>query len=443
MNLGRSHGGRSILACLLSASCIVAMSARAQSVPKSRLGVPAVNTAAARGCAAIRARVEATPGDGPVLVRSYDSASGVPPELALDSAAFSYDNALAVMALVACATPAPAHRIGDALLAAALAEQGGKPQRLRNVYRAGAVERAPLPNGWWDTGEQRWVEDANQMGTATGNAAWVALALMSLHEIDDDPRWRKGAERLADWVVTHASDTRGAGGFNGGVHGFDAAPQSLTWKSTEHNVDLVALFSVLIEDGARVRWSGPLANARQFVDAQWDAAAGRFLTGTLPDGVTANRATSGLDAQLWPLLLRDAPQAWQRALVYAERAHGISGGFDFNADRDGLWVEGSAQAALAYQAVGRDDDAIRVLNVIASERDAGGYLYATQAARITTGLAIGPASTSADFYYYRRPHLGATAWAVLAALGWNPFTLRTVEAKPVAADGIRAKEKSQ
>jgi len=36
-------------------------------------------------------------------------------------------------------------------------------------------------------------------------------------------------------------------------------------------------------------------------------------------------------------------------------------------------------------------------------------------------LAVGSDSTSADFYYYRRPHLAATAWAVLAALKRNPF----------------------
>lgn len=48
-------------------------------------------------------------------------------------------------------------------------------------------------------------------------------------------------------------------------------------------------------------------------------------------------------------------------------------------------------------------------------------MFATREPRITTGLAIGPASTSADAYYYRRPHLGATAWAALAALQRNPF----------------------
>jgi hypothetical protein len=45
---------------------------------------------------------------------------------------------------------------------------------------------------------------------------------------------------------------------------------------------------------------------------------------------------------------------------------------------------------------------------------------------LTTGLALSPASKIDDFYYYRLPHLGATAWAALAATGWNPFTGETV-----------------
>jgi len=51
-------------------------------------------------------------------------------------------------------------------------------------------------------------------------------------------------------------------------------------------------------------------------------------------------------------------------------------------------------------------------------------LYATPNERIRTGLAIGPTSKNADFDYFHLPHLGATAWAVLAAAGWNPFTGR-------------------
>ena len=68
--------------------------------------------------------------------------------------------------------------------------------------------------------------------------------------------------------------------------------------------------------------------------------------------------------------------------------------------------------------------AVRCLAEIARQFSAGGYVFATREERITTGLAIGSASTSADFFYYRRPHLGATAWAVLAARAWNPYAAR-------------------
>jgi hypothetical protein len=108
-------------------------------------------------------------------------------------------------------------------------------------------------------------------------------------------------------------------------------------------------------------------------------------------------------------------------LNYAEREHGVDGGFDFNADRDGLWLEGTAQAALVYRAAGRGADAQRLEATIDRQFAQSGYVYATREPRITTGLALSAASTSADFFYYRWPHLGATAWAALAALGRNPF----------------------
>ena len=394
----------------------------------------ASKTIAMRGCTAIEARVTAVAASGPVLLRSYDGTPAQPLEPALTTAAFAYDNALAIMALLACDRIEPARRIGAAFVAALDAAKGPAP-RLRNVYRAGVVQREPLPNGWWDTAANQWVEDAYQMGTATGNVAWVALALLALdaHEAEST-RWRSAAERLAEWPIAQARDARGDGGYSGGVHGFDTAVQRLGWKSTEHNVDLVAVFDQLATGRNAAHWRDARDHARRFVDAQWDARDGRFITGTLPDGVTPNRGTSGLDAQLWPLMLRGAPVEWQRALAYAEREHGVDGGFDFNADRDGLWVEGTAQGALAYRVAGRMADAQSMLATIARQVSDGGFLNATREARITTGLAIGPDSTSADFHYFRRPHLGATAWGVLAATGTNPFVARqrAATAKPAS-----------
>jgi hypothetical protein len=398
---------RALSACLGAAALCFAASVLGETTSGAAADV------AMRTCAALGSRVDATPGNGALLLRSYDDAHDAPLEPALATAAFTYDNALAVIALIACDRRAPALRIGEALRRAAVTEQ-----RMRNAWRAGDVADAPLPNGWWDAASNRWLEDAYQNGTATGNVAWAALALLALHDATGDAQWLAAARRLAEWAVANAADAHG--GFSGGVQGFDPEPQKLAWKSTEHNIDLAAVFDRLAATASPGDWRQRARSARVFVDAQWDGKAGRFLVGTRPDG-SRNRETSALDVQLWPLLLRDAPETWRAALAYAEREHRVAGGFDFNADRDGLWLEGTAQAALVYRRLGRNADADAMLATVAAQFAPGGFVYATREPRITTGLALAGNSASADFFYYRRPHLGATAWAALAATSWNPF----------------------
>lgn len=400
--------------------------------PASAAPVPPAKELAQKTCGTLASRVDEISGRGPLFLRSYDNsyAPGPTSEPALSNAAFTYDNALAIMALTACGQRDKALRIGEALLDAVSLDRAGWKGRLRNTYRAGAQKQRPIPpNGWWDAVGNHWGEDPYQVGTATGNVAWAGLALLTLADATGEKRFRDGAAELARWVVEHTRDPRGPGGFNGGVQGFDDAPQPLTWKSTEHNTDLVALFAWLgrvAGDGSGDDFAGPEREARAFLDTLWTAGGDHFPIGTAPDGVTVSTSTSGLDAQLWPLLLPKAPEAWRAALSYAERAHGADGGFDFNDDRDGMWVEGTAQAALAYRVVGRRGDADRLFGEILKEISPGGYLYATRPQVLTTGLAIGPDSKTDDFLYYRRPHLGATAWAALAALGWNPFTGKSV-----------------
>jgi hypothetical protein len=377
-----------------------------------------VDDVAQRSCSAMAARVDSVAGSGPLLLRSYDSATGdgATDESSQKTAAYSYDNALAAIALLACGKPQQALRIGAALRLAAL-----DGARLRNAYRAGAVSGKPLANGWWDAQGNHWAEDPQQQGSATGNVAWAGLALLDLHAQTGEREWLDAALRLAAWIVAQASDARGSGGFGGGIEGDDAHPRKVAWKSTEHNVDATALFERLAALDKGGGWTRHAEAGRHFVQSEWDATSGHFFVGTQPDGVTQNRTTSGLDAQLWPLLLAHAPKDWQRALDYVEREHRVDGGFDFNADRDGLWLEGTAQAALAYRVTAGAHEAQPLLATIAGQFAPSGYVYATREARITTGLALSAQSTSADFYYYRQPHLGATAWAALAALGRNPF----------------------
>jgi len=377
-----------------------------------------------RACTTLSARVAEYAGGEAVFLRSYDAGSGegVNPEPALNGA-FTYDNALAAIALRACGDLTAAKRVGDALLAASEEDRSGDAGRLRNAYRPGPIRERPVPPmGWWSEPEGRWDEDPYQVGTATGNLAWAALALLTLADATQDADYTDAAARIATWAVKQSADDHAPAGFSGGLYGYDNDVLPLTWKSTEHNVDMTAMLEWLARLQPEQEWAAQAARARDFVSALWDPELGRFWVGTLPDGTSINRANSGLDAELWPLLLTDAPPEWRSALRYVERSHAVRPGFDFNDDRDGVWWEGTAQAALVYRALGDDAKADRLLKAIARRFSPGGLLWATDAARITTGLALSPSSTTDDFYYFRLPHLGATAWAAIAAQGWNPFT---------------------
>lgn len=414
---GRRHG----LALLLVLCASVCQSAaRAEAATPTR-------QVARHACTAIAAHVGAPRGP-PTFLRSYEFGSR-DREPALETAAFTYDNALAVIALIACNKLPQALRVGEALREAALADP-----RLRNAYRAGPITGKALPNGWWDASSGRWAEDPYQLGTSTGNAAWTALALLALNDATGERRWRDAAGHLAQWMAEAAYSRTGVPGFAGGIQGFDADPVKLTWKSTEHNIDAAAMFTWLAGNSASGKWALLAHAARRFVASQWDAKSGHFFIGTLPNG-NENTATSAIDVQMWALLLPDARPQWQRAIRYADLHYRVTGGYDFNTDRDGLWLEGTAQAALAYRRLGMKARADNLLRTIAGQHAASGYVYATREPRITTGLALGPDSPGADSYYYHRPHLGTTAWAALAALGWNPFVAHPRNGRTPATTG--------
>ncbi|MGJ4889300.1 hypothetical protein ACQR1Y_13960 [Bradyrhizobium sp. HKCCYLRH3099] len=361
-------------------------------------------------------------GHDAAFIRSYEPGAdeeGLP--LGLSTTAFTYDNALAAIALVACGHVNEARVIGNALVHAAGNDRSFQDGRLRNAYRAGPVGAgAALLPGWWDHQNNIWGEDPAQDGTATGNVAWAALALLTLHEATEEAAYLSSARRLMDWIIVNAS--HGTDGFSGGFHGYDPQQVRLTWMSTEHNADVYAVASWLHRLTSEPRYRDAALTARRLLDRSF--RGDHFLLGTKPDGSLADANLLALDVQLWPwMAVPDAP-AWRKALGFAESKLAVDGGFDFNGDRDGVWVEGTAQAALAYRMVGNAAASERLVAGLRADRTATGLLNATRNARLTTGLSIDPtgATTIQDFFYYKRPHLGATAWAVLAETGWNPFT---------------------
>ena len=377
-------------------------------------------------CAALANAVASQAGGSKAaFVRSYEHGpdeSSLPAGLA--STAFVYDNALAVIALIACGNPGSAIIVGNALSMVVRNDRSFTDGRIRNAYRPGAVgEGAPALPGWWDDKNNIWAEDPAQDGTSTGNVAWAALALLTLHQATNRQAFLADAERSIDWIIQHTST---GDGFRGGYHGYDPQQTRLTWMSTEHNVDVYAAASRLFRLTGDRKYADAASEARRFIERAF--VTDHFLLGTKPDGSLADPKMLALDVQLWPwMAIADAPAQWRSGLRFAADHLAVADGFDFNGDRDGVWVEGTAQASLAYRIAGDASRSSQLLRTLEGDRSPSGLLFATRSARVSTGLSIDPTHEKPDFFYFKRPHLGATAWAALAAASWNPFIGAKVE----------------
>jgi hypothetical protein len=374
----------------------------------------------------LQARVSAIPGYGPAFIASYDVVinSGGPGKSDFDAAnanaAYTYDEALAIMALLAAGDVPRARRLGEALVYAQSHDRFWHDGRLRNAYLAGPVGEGDvkLP-GQWNAEFGRWQEDAYQAGSAAGNNAWAGIALMRLYDATGDRSYKSAAQKIGAWLQSLPDAAKG---IPGGTEGFEPHPAQLTWRSIEHNIAALALFRLLAEkDAAR--------STQAFIESLW--SSDHFAVGTLADGVTINRAYSSLDAQVLALLALNAPDNYRPALAYAVRTHGVASdkkiiGFSYSDAKDGIWAEGTAEAADLYQLLGDKATAQTLLGSITAHPAPGGGIYAVQGdtspEQLSTGLALGNGE-GAQLYYYRRVALAPAAWAIMAARGCNPLAM--------------------
>jgi hypothetical protein len=121
----------------------------------------------------------------------------------------------------------------------------------------------------------------------TGNLAWTGMAFVQLYNITGQSTYRTVAEAIANFIQINAYDTRGAGGYTGGIK---ADQTKITYKSTEHNIDLYALFSMLAQTTGDQGWADDAQHALVFTEAMWNSKRGNFYIGTGNDGVTINKS---------------------------------------------------------------------------------------------------------------------------------------------------------
>ncbi|MDR0452285.1 MAG: hypothetical protein LBH15_04515 [Treponema sp.] len=372
---------------------------------------------------------------GPVFLQSYASAAPGTDDAIINNFAYLYDNAAAAMALSYAGKHEQARRIADAIVYAADHDRSYSDGRLRNAYSAGDprsftgwrsasdAEFARLP-GFWDSGDKAWYEDFYAVSTSTGNCAWAIMALCEVYRCAGPPaggKYLEAAKKIGDFVLALEDAGTGNRGFKGGYEGWEGSETRVTYKSTEHNIDLVSAFDSLYRLSNEGKYRDASESAGDFVLSMYDAERHCFYTGTGDDGVTANRDVLPLDCNTWAILaLGDSFTEGAELMEFVEREMGAFGGYDFNNDRDGVWFEGTAQAALAYKQIGNTEKYNAILGFLNSHVTPGGGITAADRDGVSTGFLV--SGTDIPWNYGKREHLGATAWLAFAQMGRNPFS---------------------
>lgn len=415
--------------------------------------------APARGYAFLAAAMDAYPDHGGVrLTQSYTDQAG------LFSTAFTYDNALAILAHLAARTGeglTRAEALGDALLHAQLHDPAYDDGRLRQAYNVGPYtfyDGSPQPDGFVrPDGTVNVGTQFGFTGTAVGDMAWAGIALSALARRTGARRFLTGAVRIGEWIERTGRTDEPLGGYKFGV---DGANQKLPFTSTEHNTDLICLFGRLARlTGDRV-WLERRARAEAFVQRMWEPSGGFFYTGT-NDGVTVNKSPIPEDTQTWTHLALGSRRSsrsldWARAelavLDHSGRTNStVPAGQSYEGvtfssasllanedapiaagqpkpDRNGVWFEGTAHLALALRERGARGDEARARRLLASTEQAqdllgGGQTVGGRALPERSGVvsASSPLDTGFGFGYYPYRHTGATAWYLMAAARCNPL----------------------
>ena len=318
-------------------------------------------------------------GAEPRLLQSYNNESG------LLTAAFSYDNSLAILAYLANPTVANVRRarlIGDAFLWIQANDEAFSDGRVRQAYAAGPMQfyggGAYFPGLKREDGKAAFLWPFGFGGSSTGDMAWTALALAQLYVDTRIRKYLDGAVALGEWIAGKESPYA-FGGYHGGLQADGVTPQR--WSSTEHNIDAFALFTMLAKLTRNRLWTTRADIAATFVRGMWNPA-GRFLwTGTLggnpgEDPIVINTGNIPEDVQTWAVLgmgdrRYDPSLDWVTAnlwntdtgagsqlppgvlisgVAYSSQAKEITGtisGSDLPNNRNAVWLEGNGHAALA------------------------------------------------------------------------------------------------
>jgi hypothetical protein len=393
------------------------------------------------------------------LIQSYSDQSG------LLSTGFTYDNAVSIHAYLIHGDLARAEILGNGLIEAQATNFPVNDGRFAQAY----FVNTPNSDGAYITPASA---PFYFYSSAVGDQAWAGMALTQLYRRTGQTKYLTAALTVANWIVNNTYNTLGAGGYSYGtiINSSNVSEPSPNGKSTEHNIDTYAFFTMLAElthNGSAsngMSWTSLAQHAFSFVIAMFNSASGYFYTGTLGDQITINPYPIPEDCQTWSYLslldnqykqtidwalanlqTTDTASATNSNLTGSEKITGMV--YDSaslaptipGSDPHAVWLEGTSHtvAALVARAVaGRDSlpklfsDLETALNFLSNCRTAQSELGAgltVNGQPIPLGLGLLASTSVMDtgfgFTYGPSLHIGATGWYLIAALGGNPFHL--------------------
>jgi len=396
------------------------------------------------------------------LIQSYADQSG------LESTAFTYDNAVSIHAYLLNGSRdslARAEVLGQGLIYAQATNFPFNDGRFAQAYFVNTAS----PSGAFITPA---AFPFFFYTSAVGDQSWAGMALAQLYRRTRNASYLTAALNVANWIVTNTFNTLGPGGYSFGtnINQFNQSVPSTNGKSTEHNIDTYAFFTMLDElthHGAAnngTPWKALAAHALSFVAAMYNAAGGYFFTGTLGDQITINPSPIPEDCQTWSYLAlldnrfkhtidwaianlqtTDTAASLNSKLTGSESFTGMV--FDTaslaptipGSDPNAVWLEGTSHtiaALIARSVAGADSLRDRVQDLQAAVKfvdtceTAQAQLGAGQTvngAAIPLGQGLVASTSQMDtgfgFTYGPSKHIGASGWYLIAARGGNPFQL--------------------
>jgi hypothetical protein len=286
----------------------------------------------------------------------------------------------------------------------------------------------------------------------TGNLAFIIIALGRYYLITKEYKYLKSASLIANFIHSNLEVDLPWGGYAGGFKWDGIKDVAISFRSTEHNIDVYAAARLLFGITNNPLYETMMSVAKTFVSNMWNQEVKSYMVGTLSNKETNlpmdewNLYNYATDAQTWKILsdidnnlerntlALEWVQNYTLVTEKAEDKDGISReylGTLFGAGGTGIQLENTASAAMAFFKVAGtlyDQDPVKSqyfydlsgniavtltqVQKYAANGDGHGIIAALQ----IEGAKVWPGNEFAggSWRYFPVLHTAASAWAGLA-----------------------------